>query len=177
MARAGQTLEGVATAITFMETAADTGGERVTVEIAYRAGSGRPPAHFHPSQTERFEVLDGEILALVDGTEHALHRGDELVIPPGTVHEMWSPKGGRQRWTTSPALGTERFFETVWGLQADGKTDGSGVPSKLQMALTLRRFSDEFRLASPPAAVQAVVLPALAAIARARGLEPEYRPA
>lgn len=176
MGSKGQVIDGTGSSIEFVDTTAESDGERLSVEITYEPATGKPPTHFHPSQTERFEVLEGEIHAIVGGTKHVLGPGDTLDVPAGTAHEMWSPKGGRQRWTTSPALRTERFFETVWGLQADGKTGDDGMPSKLQMALTVRHFADEFRLVDPPAAVQAVVFPALAAVARLRGLEPEYQP-
>jgi hypothetical protein len=34
-------------------------------------------------------------------------------------------------------LNTETFFETVYGLARDGKTDENGVPNLLQQAVTL----------------------------------------
>lgn len=176
MARAGDELRGTGGSIKFIETTEQSDGERVVVEITYSGGPDRPPAHFHPSQTEHFEVIEGEIEAVVDGERHVLRAGDTLDIPPGAVHEMHSEHGARQRWETTPALRTERFFETIWGLQQDGHTDARGVPSKLQMALTLRHFAPEFRLAKPPGVVQAVAFPLLAALARARGLKPEHRP-
>lgn len=144
------------------------------VELTHHGGGTRPPVHYHPSQTERFEVLDGTINAVLDGEERTLETGDELVIPPSTEHEMWSEDGAKQRWEISPALRTERFFETYWGMQQDGKIGPD--PPPLQMALTVRHFAPEIRLASPPAPVQAVAFPVLAQIARLRGLEPEYRP-
>lgn len=176
MAERGQRIEGIASAIEFIETTAESGGERVVVEISYAGTGDRPPVHFHPSQTEHFEVLEGEIHAAVDGTERVLSPGDELTIPPGTEHEMWATVPSRQRWTTMPALRTESFFETLWGLQQDGRAGDDGMPSKLQMALSLNHFKQEFRLANPPPAVQAVVFGALSVVARARGLSPTYRP-
>ena len=174
MARPGQELGGPASSIRFLETTEQTGGERVVVEVAYRGTADRPPPHLHPSQEERFEVLEGEVQALVEGERLTLRPGATLTVPAGTVHEMWSEAPARQRWETRPALRTERFFETVWGLQAAGRTDANGIPSKAQMALSLRHFAPEFRLASPPPAVQAVAFPILGLVARARGLSPEY---
>lgn len=169
-------IRGTDSSIEFVETTADSGGERVVVEISYTGTGTRPPAHYHPSQEEHFEVLEGEIHALVDGVERTLRAGDEVTVPPGAVHEMWTNTPSRQRWETRPALHTERFFETVWGLQQDGHTEEGGMPSKLQMALTVRHFSQEFRLISPPQMIQSVVFPTLSRLARARGLKPEYEP-
>ena len=176
MAEPGTTIEGYDSAITFVETAAESGGERVVVEIAYAGSGARPPVHYHPSQDELFEVLEGEIHTLVDGEERTLRPGDELRIPAGTHHQMWCEAPSRQRWTTSPALRTERFFETLWGLQQNGKQGAEPGPTKEQMALTMQHFRAEFRLADPPLPLPAVSLPLVSLLARAKGLKPELEP-
>jgi hypothetical protein len=89
---------------------------------------------------------------------------------------MWCEVPSVQRWTTTPALRTERFFETLWGMQQDGRTGNGPMPSLPQTALTLRHFSDEFRLASPPQALQDLLTMPLAALAKLAGKEPEYEP-
>jgi quercetin dioxygenase-like cupin family protein len=143
----GQTIEGYDGAITFVETTEESGGERVVVEISYAGSGAKPPAHFHPSQTEHFEVLEGEIHALVGDVEQTLRPGDTLDIPPGTIHQMWADVPSKQRWTTSPALRTEQFFEALWGAQQAGKASGVG-PTGEQIAAILNNHSDEFRLAA-----------------------------
>jgi quercetin dioxygenase-like cupin family protein len=175
MAEPGQEIEGFDSTIRFLETTADSGGERVVIEISYSGTGGKPPSHLHPSQEEHFEVLEGEIHAKVGEVEHTLRPGDTLDIPAGTPHQMWCEVPSRQRWTTTPAQKTERFFETLWGLQQDGKT-GAAMPSLPQTALTLRHFSEEFRLTSPPEPLQDLLTMPLAALARLAGKEPEYSP-
>ena len=49
--------------------------EALEVEASYRPGGSPPPAHFHPAQDERFEVLDGAMRARVDGEERELADG------------------------------------------------------------------------------------------------------
>jgi hypothetical protein len=169
-------IRGVGSTIEFVETTEQSDGERVVVEIAYEGTGERPPVHYHPAQDEHFEVLEGEIHAIVGDVEHVLRAGDTLDVPAGVRHQMWCDVPSRQRWTTTPALRTERFFETLWGLQRDGKTSEQGIPSPPQMALTLRHFAPEFRVVSPPEPVQQVLFPVLGALGRARGLRPEYRP-
>jgi glyoxylate utilization-related uncharacterized protein len=172
LAVAGREIAGYGSTIRFVEATAD----RVVVEIAYAGGGGKPPEHFHPSQEERFEVLEGEIHVLVDGEERVLRSGDELTIPPGTPHQMWSEAPARQRWATRPALKTERFFETLWGMQQDGRLEGDPRKAKLQMALTMRHFRDEIRVTTPSPGRQALLFPVLGALARVRGMRPEYVP-
>ena len=176
MAEKGQRIEGYDSVIEFIETTEETNGERVVIEIFYEGTGIMPPTHFHPNQDEHFEVLSGEVLGVVDGKDITLKAGDTLDIPAGTAHQMWCEEPTKQRWTTSPALKTERFFETMWGLQQDGKTGDGPMPSLPQTALTLRRFSDEFRLSSPPGPLQDLLTMPLAALARLAGMEPEYSP-
>jgi hypothetical protein len=61
--RAGDTLVNPVSGetITFVETAAETGGDYTVIECAVRPGGGVPMAHVHPNQSETFEVLDGEL--------------------------------------------------------------------------------------------------------------------
>ena len=169
MASPGQEIAGYGSTIRFVETGSP---ERVVVEIAYTGDGAKPPTHFHPQQEERFEVLEGEINVLLDGEERVIRAGDTLTVPAGTRHQMWATAPARQRWETTPAQKTERFFETMWGLQQDGKLEGDPERAKLQMALTMHHFRDEIRVEKPPAEE----LEAGAAEAQARGLEPEYRP-
>ncbi len=89
MAEPGQEIEGFDSTIRFVETTAETDGERLVVEIAYAGSGAVPPSHFHPTQTENFEVLEGEIHVKVGDSERTLRPGDELEIPPGTPHQMW----------------------------------------------------------------------------------------
>jgi hypothetical protein len=169
MATPGQEIAGYGSTIKFVETGSP---ERVVVEIAYRGDGVKPPEHFHPKQEERFEVLEGEINVLLDGEHRVIRPGDTLTVPAGTPHQMWADEPSRQRWETKPARNTERFFETMWGLQQDGKLGGDPKRAKLQMALTMRHFRREIRVTKPPAAA----LAAAAVLARARGMKPEYSP-
>jgi len=176
MAEKGQRIEGYDSVIEFIETTEETNGERVVIEIFYEGTGIMPPTHFHPNQDEHFEVLSGEVLGVVDGKDITLKAGDTLDIPAGTAHQMWCEEPTKQRWTTSPALKTERFFETMWGLQQDGKTGDGPMPSLPQTALTLRRFSEEFRLSSPPGPLQDLLTLPLAALAKLAGKDAEYKP-
>ena len=47
--------------IRFVETAADTDGERVVIDVLVEPNGFVASAHLHPYQTEVFEVTDGEL--------------------------------------------------------------------------------------------------------------------
>ena len=83
---------------------------------------------------------------------------------------MWAEKAGtRVNWQTRPAMKTEEFFESIWGLARDGKTNEKGVPNLLQVAVIASEYADEIRLASPPWPVQRVLFAALAPVGRLLG--------
>jgi hypothetical protein len=88
---------------------------------------------------------------------------------------MWSEEAGtRVKWQTRPALKTEAFFETVWGLAKDGKVNDEGVPNLLRVALIAREYEEEYCLVSPPRAVQRVLFAALAPVGRLLGYPARY---
>ena len=42
--------------------------------------------HYHKRATELYYVLEGEGVVILDGQEHAVHKGSLVHIPPGVVH-------------------------------------------------------------------------------------------
>lgn len=153
--------------IRFIRTSRDTAGRLLEMESTLRAGSSQPPAHFHPQQVEDFTVLAGELTVRIEGELKIFHEGGHLHIPQNTVHAMWNDSATDTvvNWQVSPALGTEYFFETAFGLANDSKSI-SGTPSLLPTALLARRYWTEFRLAKPGPVVQKILFGTLALLAR-----------
>ena len=79
--------------------------ELLEVEAVYAPAGKEPPKHYHPSQDEHFEVLEGSIRVRAGDEERTLGVGDEIDIARGTVHKMWNPASGDARvlWQTRPA--------------------------------------------------------------------------
>ena len=92
--------------ITFLETAADSGGERLVMEVLYLPSHVRPTPHYHPRQEEHFEVLEGEIAVKRGDEEDTFGAGEQFEVPAGTVHtmSMGSSPETRLRWEIRPAL-------------------------------------------------------------------------
>jgi quercetin dioxygenase-like cupin family protein len=127
--------------------------ERLVVESFWDAAAGDPLRHLHPIQREDFEVLEGRLRVIRDGRAETVGAGGRFSVEPGVVHGMTSDGvATRARWEITPALGTEAMFRGLAG------TDGGGRLAQLRV---LARHRDEFRLASPPDAVQRVVLGAV----------------
>jgi hypothetical protein len=108
--------------------------------------------------------------------ERVLAAGEVIVNPPGTSHEVWSEEAGKARFNrqTRPALNTETFFETLWGLAIDGKTNEGGTPNLPQVAVIAREYENVFRLTRPPFAVQKLLFAILAPLGKMLGHRARY---
>jgi quercetin dioxygenase-like cupin family protein len=162
--------------ILFRETAGTTHGDLLEVEVTYPPHSARPPAHYHPSQEEHFAVMGGIIRAVIDGQEEVYGEGDEFVIPPGTSHQMHndSDEPGSVIWQTRPAMNTEVFFETIWGLAQDGNINHGGIADLLQRIVVGQEYRDIFRLSNPHDIVQRGLFAVIAPIGRIAGYRGRY---
>ena len=118
-----------------IRSGADTGGELLEMEATYGGGGPMPPEHLHPRQAERFEVLEGAVRTIIDGTERRYEEGERFDVPPGTPHQMTGDGPARVRWQVSPALRTWEFFTCLYG--------GEALPPGFN---PLEEFSDEIRL-------------------------------
>lgn len=178
MARAGQTIENPVTGERFMwqQVAADTHGRSVLGEMVLPPGGFVAAEHVHPNQEERYEILAGQLKVRLDGREQTAGPGDRVIVPAGRAH-VWRNDGDEEvrfRCEVTPALRFETFIETFFGLASDGKTDRRGMPNPLQVAVLMRAYRDEVRLARPSPAVQALLFAPLAVVGRLVGYRSSY---
>ena len=113
--------------------------ELLEMEAAYSGEGPMPPMHLHPRQAERFEVLEGKMLTVIDGVSQTFGRGAVFEVPAGTPHQMTAAGPARLRWEVRPALRTADFFERMYTSPPDGAEEGAAF---------LREFGTEFRLAT-----------------------------
>ena len=107
-------------------------GDLLEMEASYEGAGLMPPEHVHPRQAERFEILEGEVRAFVDGVERTFKAGQAFEVPTATPHRMAATTPTRMRWQVRPALRTAEFFRRLYG--------GDAGPD------LLAEFSDEIRL-------------------------------
>lgn len=162
--------------LTFLQTSADTQGQLLEMESLYPAHSIEPPAHYHPIQQEIFTVQKGQIKVRMNGTVTTKKAGDEFRIAPNTVHSMWNDSDEETilNWKVAPALQTEQFFRTTYGLAQDGKVNAEGSPNLMQASLLLSQYFNEFRLVKPSYPVQRLVFGILKPIASMMGYKAIY---
>jgi quercetin dioxygenase-like cupin family protein len=176
--RAGEVLAIDITGVTirFIETAAETNGEYTLIEVSLAPGGGVPMAHVHPYQSETFEVLEGELSMRAGREKLIAYAGDVVAVTPGERHRFWNAGDApvRFRCTVAPALGFERFIETMFALAADGKLGRRGMPSPLRLAPIALAHFDDARAPVIPAWLQKAGLAPAAAIGRMLGYGAAY---
>jgi mannose-6-phosphate isomerase-like protein (cupin superfamily) len=176
VASAGEVLEDPVTGqrIVFEATAHETGGELLRLRASGEPGGFFAQEHLHPHQSERHEVVSGEVGLAIDGREQVLGPGEEVVVPPGRPHRLISHGPAEIRFEVRPALRSEVLAETLTGLARDGKVSKRGLPNLLQLAVIARDFEEEGYATRPPLAIQRALFGPLATLGRRLGYRARY---
>jgi quercetin dioxygenase-like cupin family protein len=178
MIHPGETIENPVTGerIVFHRTSQQTNGEAVIIETSVQPGGFVAAAHVHPSQTERFTVVQGTVGFRIGRTKRIAGVGDELTVAPGTPHKFWNAGEDVAQFLCEirPALQFESLLETMFALADAGKTNRKGMPGLLRLAVIANAHFDTVRLPFPPAFVQRMGLALGAPLGRALGMTPTY---
>src|SRR6266536_760427 len=153
MANVGDILENPVTGerAVITQTALSTNGAACTAELSIKPHGFVSGEHIHPKQEETFEVTKGTMRFRIAGKEADAHVGQVVVIPAGTLHSWWNASDEEVVAHVSfrPALKSETFFETFFGLARDGKTDTRGRPNLFQAAILFCAYKDEIQFPAP----------------------------
>jgi mannose-6-phosphate isomerase-like protein (cupin superfamily) len=155
-------------------------GESALAHLTVKPRGRVAGEHIHPRIRERFAVLSGTLGTRLNGIERELHADEEAAAAPGMAHDWWNAgdedasvlvevDGPREQ---APRF--EAMIATIFGLANDGRTNGKGLPSPLQLALLAQEFDDVIRFTSPPRALQRPLFSVLGALGRMRGLRATY---
>jgi quercetin dioxygenase-like cupin family protein len=138
-------------------------GENLIVDIWAQPG-GDQPLHFHPSQEERFAILEGRVRFRVGRRRVVAGPGDEVVGPPGVKHSYKNigDREARLRVEARPALELQGFLEDVAEAARAGLFTRRGLPTSfggaVQIAQILERYRDVAVVSWPPRAAQRMLL-------------------
>lgn len=132
--------------------------------------------HAHPRQTEQFEVRSGRLGVRVGGDEWTATPGTRFAIPPETSHTVWNDGDGRMHASVEirPALALKSFFETMFGLARDGRTNRWGLPGPLQLAVVADEYREELYFPKVPRPLQRGVAATVAPVGRLLGYRSWY---
>lgn len=133
-----------------------------------------PPVHYHPDTEERFEVREGLLVVEIDGEKHQLEAGEEIVVPSKTPHVSYTEAQSARfsREVTPPGQWREALTARFAAIHATGEL--SGITGLLQTVLLVRAYPDVVVPEKPPRAIQNVLFPVLAVVARLLGLKPDH---
>jgi mannose-6-phosphate isomerase-like protein (cupin superfamily) len=188
MFRAGDLIDNPVTGqqILICKTERDTDGAYVEVEYFHQpfAGKNYSPYHFHPTWTERFEILTGLARYRLGRDERTARPGEVVEFPPG-VPQMhpWNagPEKLAVRQTTVPPrpdlaglAATMTAIEMLLHLAQRGQVNRDGLPNPLQLAVLLHSMQPNTYLAGLPIAVQRSVFGMLASAGQAMGYGASY---
>ncbi len=147
-------------------------GDSLWTSIWLDAG-GHLPEHYHPTLTERWEVVEGSARVKVDGVWHELTAADgSVLVRPGVRHELRNTSGTQAylRCEITPPGRLQEFLTESARAAREGLYDARGLPTSLRGAAWISafalRFRDETVMCSPPPALQRVLLPATARLTR-----------
>ncbi|MBJ7329422.1 MAG: cupin domain-containing protein [Solirubrobacteraceae bacterium] len=154
-------------------------GDAVYVESWISPGGGVTP-HVHPVIEERFEVVEGTCQLLSGRTWTDVPAGETVVVPPGTRHAFRNRSDAVTHFVcrTSPWSSLQEFLEDAASLSRAGGINRHAMPTSwdalLQAAVMIDQHREmvELGFPLPPAPIQKVLMPRLAAAGRKRGYAP-----
>jgi mannose-6-phosphate isomerase-like protein (cupin superfamily) len=157
---------------------AERDGATMKFERSFAPGTGRSDPHLHEDLTQTWEVLSGEGMMEVEGTEQEFRTGDRVELTPGTRHrDPWNPSGTELhvRGTFDPNNDFIEAYASAYAhlLTGGGLNDQEELPL-LQILVIAKATNGRSYGRSPPVAIQKASLPLLAAFGRLRGYKPTY---
>lgn len=122
-------LEGVDSHIIRMENASDL--KRVRV----RPGAVGPPEHVHVELEEKFHLLEGELVVVLDGTERIATAGEWVVVPPLTPHRFFNRSDSPAVYEITAPREHNLFTSQLYGLTNEqGSLSAHPARALLQMS-------------------------------------------
>jgi quercetin dioxygenase-like cupin family protein len=150
----------------------DTNGELLETVNWVGPDTGGPPVHVHETAEESYEVLDGTLEVLIDGSWQTLRTGDKTTVPPGTRHTLKNSSDRPVRIinTHRPALNFEAMFREMQALIQAGtikRLPPKDPRSIIAAAMLFTKYPNEQRFVQPPQQI----FHALALVGRAARLK------
>jgi quercetin dioxygenase-like cupin family protein len=147
-------------------------GANLWVEVWLEDG-GHLPEHFHPSLEERWQALDGRVrLKLAGAWRDVLPEDGPILVGRNVRHELKNVSGSEAhlRAEVIPGGRLQEFLVESAQAARDGLYNARNLPTGFRGATWLAdfalRFRDETVMCSPPPALQRIMLPPLARLAR-----------
>jgi quercetin dioxygenase-like cupin family protein len=114
--------------LTFLETAATTGGDLLTISIEMAPGGALGRPHVHPRAEEEFEVLSGRIQLKNSGTTRVAEARESVIVLSGADHIRGNPFDDP---ATTPVRGASTPRKPITTRARSTTIDNCSPPSRL----------------------------------------------
>jgi mannose-6-phosphate isomerase-like protein (cupin superfamily) len=151
---------------------ADSGGEKLQLDVFFAPGGAARAMHVHPDQEERFEIVEGTLQVQVGRRVTTVSAGDVLVVPPGTPHRPRNLGALEVRCVAEfrPALNIETFFENAFAILS-ARGPRTTLPMMFELAELLSHYHHEVQ--ATPAVLRLMTVLA-APVGRSLGYRPRF---
>lgn len=135
--------------IEFIQTAENSQGElsKFIMTLAPHSSWAKSPRHFHPFQTETFQVLSGE-LNLTVGKERSILRSTDakVTVEKFTLHSFWNETSQPTIFIAEifPPKNIEKGLRLTYNLSQKGKINKNNIPYNPFYTLLLMDYFDSY---------------------------------
>lgn len=151
----------------------DDDDQVLRVEMTVEPQASGPPAHIHPTSTERFEVRSGAIRLNAGREDRVVSAGETVTVPPGTPHTFCNHTDETAvvivEW--QPGLGMAGFLDKWFQLARSGELNSKGMATPLQTAVLFDAYLDSIALPVLPLRLQRLLFRGLGRLGRRRGYD------
>ncbi|GEK32897.1 cupin domain-containing protein [Kurthia sibirica] len=132
--------------ITFVETAKDTNGAYLLIEVSLPPNGDGPPLHVHDEFVEEFMVLSGVLTVTVGKIEHQLTAGQSITAPIGTDHTFTNNSSDQVVFnvTLTPPSQFEESVRIHYGLMDDNLTKNDGTPKNIFHLIAILKLQNTY---------------------------------
>lgn len=111
-------------------------------------GNTRTPIHVHAKDDETIYVVEGELIAVIDGQSRRLTAGESAFLPRGVPHQLVNMSGNPNRYILigTPAL-FDRFLEEAGRERQSGEAVRPPTSAEIEL---LREISPKFGITLLP---------------------------
>lgn len=131
--------------ITFLTTAAESGGTATDLEISLAPGGGIQ-MHHHTSYVEKFTAVVGDLyLGLKAGRVVRLSPGESYLVKKNELHRFFNPGDTEITFRNEVRPGHQGFeyaLRILQGLAIDGLCNSKGIPKSLSHTAVCGMMSD-----------------------------------
>lgn len=166
--------------IVIRQSGEQTGGRLLSFDLYLPPGGHVPARHVHPSQEERFTVVEGQMRFRLGWRRGIVASpGDTIVVPPGRAHWFGNAGDGvsHARVEVRPALRLEEVFERSAAMDVVKRFPGTRMPRLSDLAVFMIEFQRELAVPDVPAFLVRAFLAPLAWLGRRRRRDATTGPA